>query len=167
MVFQWKRCSSSDPATCTTNVGTNSQWYTPVAGDVGKYLRVTATLTTGGQSVSASTAVSAQVASNVQVRRSSARAAVAKSKAGIARAASLSPRALETILGPGARTATGSGAGAFVVPGVGARPTRRRAPLGPQDGGDRRARGAQAGLRWPLARLDELRPVPVRVWYVG
>ncbi len=60
VVFQWKRCSSSDPATCTTNVGANSQWYTPVAGDVGKYLRVTATLTTGGQSVSASTAVSAR-----------------------------------------------------------------------------------------------------------
>jgi len=81
VLFQWKRCSSSDPASCTTNVGTNAQWYTPVAGDVGKYLRVTATLTTGGQSVSASTAVSAQVASNVQVRRSGARAAVAKSKA--------------------------------------------------------------------------------------
>ncbi|MEI6664095.1 MAG: leucine-rich repeat domain-containing protein [Actinomycetes bacterium] len=67
--FQWQRCTTTDASSCTTNVGTNSQWYKPVAADVGNYLRVTATLTTNGQTAVASSALSSQVASNLLSRR--------------------------------------------------------------------------------------------------
>jgi len=69
VAFQWQRCSTSAVNSCTTNIGTNSQWYRPVAADVGEYLRVTATLTTNGQTASAGTLVSGQVASNLAGRR--------------------------------------------------------------------------------------------------
>ncbi|MEI6446698.1 MAG: hypothetical protein WCO96_02310 [Actinomycetes bacterium] len=69
VAFQWQRCTTTDANSCTTAVGTNSQWYRPVAADVGNYLRVTATLTTNGQSAEASSAVSSQVANNLVSRR--------------------------------------------------------------------------------------------------
>jgi len=69
VAFQWQRCSTSDVNSCTTDIGTNSQWYRPVAADVGEYLRVTATLTTNGQTASAGTLVSGQVAGNLAGRR--------------------------------------------------------------------------------------------------
>ena len=69
VAFQWHRCSTSAVNSCTTDIGTNSQWYRPVAADVGKYLRVTATLTTNGQTAGAGTLVSGQVASNLAGRR--------------------------------------------------------------------------------------------------
>ena len=69
VTFQWQRCTTTDASSCTTNIGTSSQWYRPVAADVGNYLRVTATLTTNGQSATASSAVTNQVASNLAGRR--------------------------------------------------------------------------------------------------
>jgi len=69
VTFQWQRCTTSESSSCTTNIGTNSQWYRPVAADVGNYLRVTATLTTNGQNATASSAVTNQVASNLAGRR--------------------------------------------------------------------------------------------------
>ena len=86
VTFQWQRCTTSDASSCTTNVGTNSQWYKPVAGDAGNYLRVTATLTTGGVgagggtqvSATASSTLSGPVASNLSARRMTARTAVSK-----------------------------------------------------------------------------------------
>jgi len=88
VTFQWQRCTTSDASSCTTNVGTNSQWYKPVAGDAGNYLRVTATLTTGGVgagggtqvSATASSTLSGPVASNLSARRMTARTAVSKPK---------------------------------------------------------------------------------------
>jgi len=88
VTFQWQRCTTIDASSCTTNVGTNSQWYKPVAGDVGNYLRVTATLTTGGVgagggtqvSATASSTLSGPVASNLSARRMTARTAVSKPK---------------------------------------------------------------------------------------
>ena len=70
--FQWQRCTTSDSSSCTTNIGTNGQWYKPVADDVGSYLMVTATLTTNGQTATASTTVSGQVANNLLGRRAHA-----------------------------------------------------------------------------------------------
>ena len=69
VAFQWQRCTTADASSCTTNIGTNSQWYKPVADDVGSYLRVTATLTTNGQTAVASTSVSSVVANNLLGRR--------------------------------------------------------------------------------------------------
>ncbi|MEI7560028.1 MAG: ubiquitin-like protein [Actinomycetes bacterium] len=67
--FQWQRSAASDPRAYRTDVGTNSQWYRPVADDVGNYLRVTATLTTNGQVATASSSVTNQVASDLAGRR--------------------------------------------------------------------------------------------------
>ncbi|MCX6390383.1 MAG: delta-60 repeat domain-containing protein [Solirubrobacterales bacterium] len=88
VTFQWQRCTTIDASSCTTNVGTNSQWYKPVAADAGNYLRVTATLTTGGVgagggtqvSATASSTLSGPVASNLSARRMTARTAVSKPK---------------------------------------------------------------------------------------
>ncbi|MEI6446784.1 MAG: Ig-like domain-containing protein [Actinomycetes bacterium] len=73
VAFQWQRCSSSEASSCTTNVGTSAQWYRPVAADAGSYLRVRATLTTNGQSVSASSAVSRRVAAVSSSRKKARR----------------------------------------------------------------------------------------------
>ena len=78
MSFQWQRCTTSDASSCTTNVGTNFQWYKPVSADAGKYLRITATMTTNGQTVTASSPVSSAVVSAIQARRTTVRAAAYK-----------------------------------------------------------------------------------------
>ncbi|MEI6446787.1 MAG: delta-60 repeat domain-containing protein [Actinomycetes bacterium] len=75
--FQWERCSTSEASSCTTLIGSNSQWYRPVAADAGNYLRVTATMTVRGQTAVTSSAISGRVASKLQARRAHARAAVA------------------------------------------------------------------------------------------
>ena len=76
--FQWQRCSTASASSCTTNVGTNSQLYTPTADDVGSYLRVTATMTTRGQSVSLSSTPLGPVANNLLGRSAVNRKAVAR-----------------------------------------------------------------------------------------
>ena len=67
--FQWQRSAASDSRAFRTDIGTNSQWYRPVADDVGNYLWVTATLTTHGQTATASSAVTNQVANDLVGRR--------------------------------------------------------------------------------------------------
>ena len=61
----WQWAKSSDGSNNWTNVGTNSPSYTPVAGDVGKYLRATASYTDGESS---GTTRTAQAVSAANVR---------------------------------------------------------------------------------------------------
>ena len=78
--FDWQVCSSqTDAASCISSPsGTNGQWYRPTANDIGHYLRVTATMTTRGQEVSASSAITGIVRASATVSR--ARAAVVVKK---------------------------------------------------------------------------------------
>ena len=76
--FGWQVCSShTDATTCAMSpTGTNSQWYRPTAADVGNYVRVMATITTRGQAVSSSSAISSAVRATASLSR--ARAAVVR-----------------------------------------------------------------------------------------
>ena len=68
--FQWQRCTStsSPESNCSDIVGPTGQWYKPRAADLGRYLRVKATLTTRGQSNIATSAVSGAVTSRTDGR---------------------------------------------------------------------------------------------------
>jgi hypothetical protein len=79
--FQWQRCTTTDASSCATNVGTNSQWYKPVTADVGNYLRVTATLTTNGQTATASSSLSSPVAAATISRKAKPAAKKARATA--------------------------------------------------------------------------------------
>jgi hypothetical protein len=60
--YQWQRCTSSDPTTCSNIVDANTATYTPLLADVGKRLRVVVTATTPSSgSASAASPVSAAV----------------------------------------------------------------------------------------------------------
>ncbi|MEI6446281.1 MAG: hypothetical protein WCO96_00205 [Actinomycetes bacterium] len=73
-VFQWQRCtSSSSEETCSDIDGATGQWYKPTSEDTGKSLRIKATVTTRGQSVTAYSAISGASTTNVLRRLSSKR----------------------------------------------------------------------------------------------
>lgn len=59
--YSWQSCTSSSGSGCTAISGALSQSYTPVAADVGKFLKATVTAQNSSGSTSASTALSAAV----------------------------------------------------------------------------------------------------------
>jgi hypothetical protein len=72
--FQWQQCTSStDQNTCADINSATGQWYRPTANDTGKFLRVKATLTTRGQSVTAYSAISGASTNTLLGRRTSKR----------------------------------------------------------------------------------------------